>query len=152
MNRPPTVFLLVEDEPTDAEFLQLAFARAGGGDRVFTVGNGQEAVAYLTGESHKDRNEFPLPDVVITDLKMPHMNGLELLEWLHTHEIWRRVPRIVLTSSTANSDVATAYAFGAAAYLVKPVEVRELRAMAKAMSDFWRYALRPVFPSSAHIS
>lgn len=150
MNRPPTVFLLVEDEPTDAEFLQLAFSRAGGGDRVYTVANGQEAVTYLTGECHRDRAQFPVPDVIITDLKMPHMNGLELLEWLHNHETWRRVPRIVLTSSTANSDVATAYAFGAAAYLVKPVEVRELRAMAKAMSDFWRYALRPDLSASTH--
>jgi CheY-like chemotaxis protein len=146
MNRPSTVFLIVEDEPSDAEFLQRAFARAGGGDRVYTVGNGQEAVAYLTGDAQNDRERFPLPDVIITDLKMPHMNGLELLQWLHTHETWCRVPRVVLTSSTASSDVATAYAFGAAAYLVKPVEVHELRTMAKAMSDFWRLAQRPVFP------
>jgi CheY-like chemotaxis protein len=146
MNRPPTVFLVVEDEPSDAEFLQRAFARAGGGDRVYTVGNGQEAVAYLTGEAQNDRERFPFPDVIITDLKMPHMNGLELLQWLHTHETWRRVPRVVLTSSTASSDVATAYAFGAAAYLVKPVEVHELRTMAKAMSDFWRLAQRPALP------
>lgn len=146
MNLPPTVFLVVEDEASDAEFLQRAFLRAGGGDRVYIVGNGQEAVAYLTGQSQSDRERYPLPDVIITDLKMPHMNGLELLHWLHIHEIWRRVPRVVLTSSAASSDVATAYAFGAAAYLVKPVDIHELRTMVKAMSDFWRHALRPVLP------
>lgn len=144
MNRPPTVFLVVEDEPSDAEFLQRAFARAGANDQVRIVGNGQEAVAYLGSAAQHDHERFPIPDVIITDLKMPHMNGLELLEWLHTHETWRRVPRVVLTSSTASSDVATAYAFGAAAYLVKPVEVQELRNMAKAMSDFWRLAHRAV--------
>jgi len=149
MNRPSTVFLIVEDEPSDAEFLQHAFARVGGGDSIYTVGNGLEAVAYLSGEGVTDRERFPLPDVIITDLKMPHMNGLELLQWLHTHETWRRVPRIVLTSSAASSDVATAYAWGAAAYLVKPVDIHELRTMAKAMSDFWRHALRPVFPTNA---
>ena len=151
MNRPTTIFLIVEDEPSDAEFLQHAFARAGGGDSIYTVGNGLEAVAYLSGESFNDRERFPLPDVIITDLKMPHMNGLELLHWLHTHETWRRVPRVVLTSSTAGSDVASAYACGAAAYLVKPVDIHELRAMAKAMSDFWRRAVRPVFPANAKI-
>jgi len=144
MNRPPTVFLVVEDEPSDAEFLQNAFLRAGGGDRVYTVENGQEAVAYLTNQSHHDRERYPIPDVIITDLKMPHMNGLELLRWLNADETWRRIPRIVLTSSTASSDVATAYALGAAAFLVKPVEIHELRTMAKAISDFWRHALRPV--------
>ena len=149
MSRPSTIFLLVEDEPTDAEFLQHAFARAGADDRIYTVGHGLEAIAYLTGEGFSDRERFPLPDVIITDLKMPHMNGLELLQWLHTHEIWQRVPRVVLTSSTANSDVATAYACGAAAYLVKPVDIHALRAMAKAMSDFWRNALRPIFPANA---
>mgnify|MGYP001580915974 CR=1 FL=1 len=149
MNWPATIFLLVEDEPTDAEFLQHAFARAGGSDRIYTVGNGEEAVAYLTGDGFSDRERFPLPDVIITDLKMPHMNGLELLQWLQAHDTWRRVPRVVLTSSTANSDVATAYACGAAAYLVKPVEIHELRAMAKAMSDFWRQSLRPVLPANA---
>jgi CheY-like chemotaxis protein len=146
VNRPSTVFLVVEDEPSDAEFLLNAFLRAGGGDRVYTVENGQAAVAYLTNQSHSDPERYPIPDVIITDLKTPHMNGLELLEWLHGHEIWRRIPRIVLTSSTAGSDVATAYAFGAAAFLVKPVEIHELRAMAKAISDFWRHSLRPIIP------
>lgn len=149
MNLPSTTFLVVEDEPSDAEFLQHAFARAGGGDRICTVGNGQEAVAYLTGDGFSDRERYPLPDVIVTDLKMPHMNGLELLQWLHAHDTWARVPRVVLTSSTASSDVTTAYAFGAAAYLVKPVDIHELRALAKAMSDFWRHAVRPVLPANA---
>jgi CheY-like chemotaxis protein len=149
MNRPSTVFLVVEDEPTDAEFLQHAFARAGGDDRIVVVGNGEEAVAYLTGQGYGDRERFPLPHVIITDLKMPHMNGLELLRWLNADEMWRQLPRIVLTSSTASSDVATAYACGAAAYLVKPVDIHELRTMAKAISEFWRHALRPVLPDRA---
>jgi len=144
MSRLSTVFLVVEDEPSDAEFLQRAFDAAGGKDRVHVVTNGEEAVAYLEGAGERaDRSRFPVPDVIITDLKMPHMNGLELLQWLHASDTWRNTPKVVLTSSTAQSDVTTAYTLGAAAYLVKPVSIHELRAIAKAMSDFWKHAVKP---------
>lgn len=147
MTRPCTVFLVVEDEPADAEFLQHAFSATGRPDRVFTVPNGEGAVAYLTGKDDKgDRSRFPLPHVIITDLKMPHMNGLELLRWLQAEAAFRNIPRVVLTSSTATSDIATAYALGASAFFVKPVDIRELRALAKAMSDFWVYAISPPQP------
>jgi CheY-like chemotaxis protein len=145
MTRSFTVFLVVEDEPADAEFLQHAFAQAGANDRVYVAANGEEAVAYLNGVGERsDRARYPLPHVIITDLKMPHMNGLELLRWLQAHETWRNVPRVVLTSSTAPSDVDASYSAGAAAYLVKPVGIQELRTLAKAMSDFWKHALSPI--------
>jgi CheY-like chemotaxis protein len=148
MSRSSTVFLLVEDEPSDAEFLQYAFAAAGRKDRMQVVANGEEAVRYLSGTGeHGDRTRYPVPDVIITDLKMPHMNGLEFLRWLQASESWRSVPKVVLTSSTAHSDVTAAHALGAAAYLVKPVDIHELRAMAKALSDFWRHAVIPPRPS-----
>src|SRR5688500_17368181 len=95
---------------------------------------------------HEKENRHRITEMIGDTLWLFPDGGLELLQWLHTHETWCRVPRVVLTSSTASSDVATAYAFGAAAYLVKPVEVHELRTMAKAMSDFWRLAQRPVLP------
>lgn len=149
MSTSSTIFLVVEDEPADAEFLQNAFAAAGN-DRVEVVTNGEEAVAYLEGRGeHADRSRHPVPDVLITDLKMPHMNGLELLRWLHTSETWRHLPKVVLTSSTAQADVSTAYGLGAAAYLVKPVTIHELRVMAKVMSDFWKHAVKPPTRMSA---
>lgn len=144
MSKPFTVFLVVEDEPADAEFLQNAFDAVGRGDRILTAANGEEAVAYLTGQGEKaDRSRFPLPDVIVTDLKMPHMNGLEFLRWLRGSEQWQNIPRLVLTSSTAPSDVATAYSLGASAFFVKPVDLHALRALAKAMSDFWIHAISP---------
>ncbi len=147
MTRSSSVFLVVEDEPADVEFLEHAFVAAGRGDRIFIAPNGEEAVAYLTGQGEKaDRGCFPLPDVIITDLKMPHMNGVELLRWLQGQERWRAVPRLVLTSSTARSDIAMAYSLGAAAYFVKPVDIRELRVLAKAISDFWIHAVCPHHP------
>lgn len=148
MSKPFTVFLIVEDEPSDAEFLQHAFGAVGRSDRILTAANGEEAVAHLNGTGEKaDRSRFPLPDVIITDLKMPHMNGLELLRWVQTQERFRNIPRVVLTSSTASVDVATAYSLGASAYFVKPVDLRELRALAKAMSEFWALAISPHHPA-----
>ena len=144
MSQSPTVFLIVEDEPADAEFIQHAFGATGRADRILLAANGEEAVAHLTGKAEKaDRSRFPLPDVIITDLKMPHMNGLELLRWLQTQDAFRNIPRVVLTSSTAPSDIATAYSLGASAFFVKPVDLHELRALAKAMSDFWSRAISP---------
>ena len=144
MSLPPTVFLVVEDEPADAEFIQYAFGAAGRADRVFLAANGEEAVAHLIGRGDKvDRSRFPLPDVIITDLKMPHMNGLELLRWLQAQDAFRNIPRVVLTSSTAPSDITTAYSLGASSFFVKPVDLHELRVLAKAMSDFWSRAISP---------
>ncbi len=137
-----TTFLVVEDDENDAEFLRTAFRRAGPDDRLQIVRNGEEAVRYLSGAGEfANRSLHPTPDVVITDLKMPHMNGLELLRLMQADTKWRQVPRVVLTSSTAPADVSAAFDLGAAAYLIKPVALQELNTMAKAISDFWRLSI-----------
>lgn len=144
MNSRIEAILIVEDEEMDVEFLQRAFVKAGSSFPVRAVTNGEEAMAYLCGmKPFGDRAAFPFPRLVITDLKMPRMGGLQLLQWMQTQREFRGLPRIVLTSSTAQSDVNAAFQFGAAAYIVKPVEYRELERIAKIIVDYWRLSLLP---------
>lgn len=144
MNAPTDAILIAEDEPADVEFLQRAFKRAGIPNPVRAVANGEEAVAYLRGQgAFADRQAFPFPRVVITDLKMPQMDGLQLLRWIHENPEFRVVPTIVLTSSTAQADVDAAFACGASAYIVKPVELKELDRIARVIVEYWRLSLLP---------
>lgn len=147
MKTPSDTLLIVDDEPADVEFLQRAFAKAGLRDSVRSVSNGEEAVAYLQGEgAFQDRAQFPLPRVIITDLKMPQMDGFQLLHWVHVSPRFRIVPIIVMTSSTSQSDVNAAFASGAGAYIVKPVEMKELERIARVITEYWSLSLLPSVP------
>lgn len=147
MNIPTETILIVEDEESDVEFLKRAFAKAGVPNPVQAVSNGEEAIAYLRGTGlFANRKAFPFPRVIITDLKMPHMGGLQLLRWIHENPTFRVIPTIVFTSSTAQSDVDEAFQCGAGAYIVKPVEFKELERIAKTIADYWRLSLLPALP------
>lgn len=136
--------LIVEDEEHDVEFLKRAFTRAGIVNPVQVVTNGEEAMAYLTGSGdYADRARFPYPRVIVMDLKMPQMNGLELLRWIRANPHYHVVPTIVLTSSTSQADVDAAFAGGAAAYFVKPVGFSDLELLAKTIWNYWRLSLLP---------
>lgn len=126
------------------EFLQRAFRRAGITNPVHTVDNGEAAIAYLKAEGpFADRTAFPFPSILITDLKMPQMGGLELLQWLQTHDIFRGLPAIVFTSSTSQADVNAAFACGAAGYMIKPVSLDELERIVKTIGEYWRLSRVP---------
>ena len=137
--------LIVDDEDHDIEFLQRALTRSGVNNPIRTVGNGEEAIAYLTGQgNYADRTVFPFPRVIITDLKMPQMGGLELLRWLHDNPKFKVVPTIVFTSSTSQADVNEAFRCGASGYFVKPVDFDQLERMGKVMADYWKLSQVPM--------
>ncbi len=101
-------------------------------------------MAYLSGAGKfADRARFPYPAVMITDLKMPQMGGLELLHCRQGHPQYRIVPTIVLTSSTSGADVLDAYMRGVSGYFVKPVRFGELEEIAKAIAEYWKRAITP---------
>jgi CheY-like chemotaxis protein len=117
---------------------------------VQTVGDGDEAMAYLQGEDKfADRQRHPLPSLVLLDLKMPRLNGFEVLSWLRQQEPFRRVPVVVLTSSNHQVDVKRAYDLGANSYLIKPVGFEALMEVARAIQHYW-LKLNEQLPPEVH--
>lgn len=130
--------LLVEDDPNDVLLIQRAFQRARILNPLQVVRNGDEAVAYLGGqEPYADRGRYPLPILMLLDLKLPRRSGLEVLEWLQQQPGLRRLPVVVLTSSSESIDVNRAYDLGANSYLVKPVRFEDLLQMVRSLHFYW---------------
>lgn len=135
--------LLVEDDDNDALLLKRALAKQFAAGSIFRVENGEAAIAYLSGNGKfHDREKFPFPDIIITDLKMPRLSGFELLAWIHDHKEYRVIPTIVLSSSNAHPDVTRAYNLGANTYLVKPNDFESLMELARLIRDYWAAGVR----------
>ena len=132
------IILLAEDDPNDVLLIQRAFQKAGFQNLLKVVRDGEQAIAYLTGaEAYCDRNRFPLPFLLLLDLKMPGTDGFEVLQWVRSDRDLKRMLVIVLTSSNLQSDVDRAYELGANSYLVKPVEFQEMVNMIKRFEAYW---------------
>ncbi len=137
------VILVAEDEASDFELLDLSLTRTTPGCRVHWVRNGQDARRYIAGEEEfGDRQKHPLPDLLITDLKMPNVTGLELIEWLKGSSRYRRLPVVVMTSSNQPTDIDRAYALGANAYFLKPTRFEDLIELCGHITAFWSLAVR----------
>lgn len=136
MSRIPV--LIVEDNEDDFLLLERAFRKAEVPAILKWVKDGSEAKAYLLGEgSYANRVEYPFPGFILADLKMPRMDGFELLAWVRSIVFLRRIPFVVLTSSNQNSDINKAYDMGANSYLVKPGEFQDLMQLSKAIRFYW---------------
>lgn len=130
--------LLVEDEENDVMLLQRAFRRSGMLNPLQVVRHGDDAVAYLEGTGeYADRAKYPLPVLVLLDLKLPRRTGLEVLEWVKERAGVRKIPIVVLTSSKNDTDVDRAYELGANSYLVKPVSFETLLELVKSLELYW---------------
>ena len=132
------VILLVEDNPTDVILVRRAFEKARIANPLIIVSDGDAAVNYLAGiDGYSDRSRFPLPALVLLDLKLPRRSGLEVLEWIRAQPGIGRVPVVVLTSSSQRVDVDRAYDVGANSYLVKPVEYDAFEQMLRDLNAYW---------------
>jgi CheY-like chemotaxis protein len=136
--------LLVEDEENDALLLKRAFKKNSISNPIQWVKDGLEAIAYLKGDGdYADRSRYPFPEVVLLDLKMPRMGGLELLAWIKDHPEMQVIPTIVMTSSREDVDIAKAYGLGANTYMIKPSDFDTLVRMVKNTHDYWAMSVKP---------
>ena len=136
--RPDDVVLLAEDSEDDLFLMRRAFRKAGVNNRVIEVRDGDEAITYLEGKGrYFDRKQYPLPCVIITDLKMPKVNGFELLRWLHERPEFHPVPKLVLSSSDEPRDREEAASLGACGYFVKPGAVTDLVKVVAEINEDW---------------
>ncbi|MDY7021014.1 MAG: response regulator [Cyanobacteriota bacterium] len=130
--------LLIEDDANDILFVQRAFRQANLENPIQIARDGDEAISYLSGESkYANRDEYPLPALILLDLKLPRRSGLEVLEWIRQQQNLRRIPVVVLTSSKESLDVDKAYDIGVNSYLVKPVKFERLTQMMKTLDAYW---------------
>lgn len=130
--------LLVEDDSNDILFVQRAFRKAGTAHTIQIVEDGDAAVEYLSGvNEYADRDHYPLPSLVLLDLKLPRRSGIEILQWMKQQPTIRRIPVIVLTSSKESLDVNLSYDLGVNSYLVKPASFKALAGMIEAINAYW---------------
>jgi len=121
MTTPKPVILLAEDDDNDVFFMRRALQKSGIDFALQVVRDGQQAIDYLNGHgAFSDRGQYPLPTVILVDLKMPFLDGFEVLTWIRTQPSLNGLPVAVLTSSAEERDRRRARELGARAYFVKP--------------------------------
>ena len=133
-----SLILLVEDSRDDAFFLRRAFLKANLSHPIVDVRNGQQAVNYLSGNGlFADRSLYPLPKLVLVDLKMPLMDGFEFLAWVRARPDLEGLPVIVVSSSDLPADRDKAIKLGASDYFVKPNDPEDLVKVVEELQAKW---------------
>jgi DNA-binding response OmpR family regulator len=128
----------VEDNEDDHFFLQRAFKEAGIRNAVHLVEDGQKAIDYLSAQGpYADRQQHPLPCLVILDLKLPKVHGMDVLRWIRAAKEFRAVVVVILSSSPLRNDVDTAYEAGVNSFLVKPLRTDQMTRIARLLKDYW---------------
>jgi CheY-like chemotaxis protein len=138
MNRGFRPVLSAEDEESDAIILRLACRKAKLPHPLVIVRDGQEAVNYLAGTGrYAERALHPLPALILLDLKMPRMDGFDVLAWLAARPEFKNLPAVVLSSSSDESDIKKARRLGARDYFIKPHVLNDLVAIVRELEECW---------------
>jgi CheY-like chemotaxis protein len=132
------LFLLIEDDPDHVALVRRAFQKANIVNPLQVVWSGQEAMVYLEGAGpYTNRAEFPLPKLILLDLKMPGINGFDVLRWIRQQPQLRTIRVVVLTASDEVREVNLAYQLGADSFLVKPVSFDDFVRLTQALRGYW---------------
>jgi len=135
---PRETILLAEDNHDHVILIKRAFVHARILNPVQAVHDGAEAIAYLQGDGkYSDRDQFPLPSLMLLDLKMPNKNGFDVLEWIRHQPALQNLRVVVLTTSDRVFDVKRAYELGASSFLTKPVDLRNFVQLGPAIKGYW---------------
>ncbi len=136
--------MLVEDNPVDIDLTRRAFNRNRLSNPLIIATDGEEALDWI---SQWDRGEN-IPVIILLDLKLPKIDGLEVLRIIKGHPRYRTIPIVVLTTSHENSDIKQAYLYGANSYIVKPVDFEKFVEVAGQIELYWRVLNEPANPTS----
>jgi CheY-like chemotaxis protein len=137
MNTVPVEILLVEDNPDDVELTLRALHEQNLANHVKVVGDGVEALDYLRPDNPADAPEDGYPKLVLLDLKLPRIGGLEVLRRLKAADATKTIPVVVLTSSQEESDLVESYRLGANSYIVKPVDFEQFTGAVVKLGLYW---------------
>lgn len=134
----PLVILMADDDEDDCLLVKKALEQSTLASHLSFVGNGEELMNYLfhRGE-HASLEKSPMPDLILLDLNMPRMNGLEALERIKSSRELRHIPVLILTTSRSDYDVSESYSLGANSFLTKPVNFKGLIDMMDAIKSYW---------------
>lgn len=135
-NGAPVVILLVEDDLAHAEIVRRSLADFRVANRIIHVEDGQAALDYLLPDD-ADAANHPQPDLVLLDLRLPKVDGLEVLRRIKEDESLKRIPTVILTTSAAESDMVQAYEGGAGSFLVKPIDFEKFMKLMEAFGFYW---------------
>ena len=134
----PITVLLVEDDAAHAEIVRRNLETCRVANRMIHVEDGQAALDYLfRRNSYADTDAYPRPDLVLLDLRLPKVDGLEVLRQIREDEELKGLPTVVLTTSNAEADVVNAYTQGVSGYLVKPVDFEKFTQLMEAFGFYW---------------
>lgn len=138
MKGEPVNILLVEDDPAHAEIVRRNLQNGHVANRIVHVSDGEDALNYLYRRcKYQDSCEFPVPHLVLLDLRLPKVDGLEVLRTVKSDPGLSSIPVVILTTSAAESDLAKAYSCHANSYLVKPVGLQEFVDLMKTLDYYW---------------
>ena len=130
--------LVIEDDPNDLFFIKRAFSTLTTSCRMQAVGDGAEAIDYLRGvDDYADRSRFPMPALILMDLKMPRVDGFEFLAWLRREAGLRMIPVVVFSSSNLEEDVRRAYDLGANSFILKLQDNTALPETLRTLAAYW---------------
>ena len=134
----PRVVLYVEDDADDFALLKRASRKCGTPFSLQHAEDGDKAIAYLSGSGdYADREEYPFPDLVLLDLRMPRLDGFEVLQWIRDNPATKTLPVVVLAGSSFRADIRRALELGANSYAAKPGKFEELQVLIDQIADVW---------------
>jgi CheY-like chemotaxis protein len=135
--------LLVEDNPMDLDLTLQALEGNGVANPIVACRDGEEALEYMN--QHRSPGDLQVPIVVLLDLRLPKVDGIEVLRQARSDPVWRQVPIVVMTTSRENRDIEAAYGLGVNSYIVKPVDFLTFTEVVKSIKVYWLLTNEPPF-------